>query len=66
MGAHQSKEELVYQHVNYGNIEGIKSLRREGAGLEVSNFVDFFFFFFEEKKKNSFSFGNFLSFLSER
>lgn len=65
MGAHQSKEELVYQHVNYGNIEGIKSLRREGAGLEVSNFVDFFFFL-KKKKKNSFSFGNFLPFLSER
>lgn len=41
MGAHQSKEELVYQQVNYGNIEGIKSLRREGAGLEVSNFSRF-------------------------
>ncbi|XP_043693531.1 probable E3 ubiquitin-protein ligase XBOS34 isoform X2 [Telopea speciosissima] len=34
MGQHQSKEELLYQQVNYGNIEGIKSLRREGAGLE--------------------------------
>lgn len=55
----------MYQHVNYGNIEGIKSLRREGAGLEVSNFVDFFFFL-KKKKKNSFSFGNFLPFLSER
>ena len=36
MGAHQSKEELLYQQVNYGNIEGIKALRRDGAGLEVS------------------------------
>ncbi|KAJ0966494.1 hypothetical protein J5N97_023411 [Dioscorea zingiberensis] len=34
MGARQSKEELVYQQVNYGNVEGIKALRREGAGLE--------------------------------
>ncbi|GKV19062.1 hypothetical protein SLEP1_g29362 [Rubroshorea leprosula] len=34
MGQQQSKDELVYQQVNYGNIEGIKALRREGAGLE--------------------------------
>ncbi|KAJ4956243.1 hypothetical protein NE237_013026 [Protea cynaroides] len=34
MGQQQSKDELLYQQVNYGNIEGIKSLRREGAGLE--------------------------------
>ncbi|KAJ6821416.1 putative RING zinc finger and ankyrin repeat containing protein [Iris pallida] len=34
MGAHHSKEELVYQQVNYGNVEGIKALRRDGAGLE--------------------------------
>ncbi|MCD7445815.1 hypothetical protein HAX54_000053 [Datura stramonium] len=34
MGQQQSKGELLYQQVNYGNIEGIKSLHREGAGLE--------------------------------
>ncbi|KAK4357007.1 hypothetical protein RND71_022617 [Anisodus tanguticus] len=34
MGQQQSKDELLYQQVNYGNIEGIKSLQREGAGLE--------------------------------
>ncbi|XP_012069850.1 putative E3 ubiquitin-protein ligase XBAT34 isoform X3 [Jatropha curcas] len=34
MGQQQSKDELVYQQVNYGNTEGIKSLRSEGAGLE--------------------------------
>ncbi|KAM3326776.1 putative E3 ubiquitin-protein ligase XBAT35 isoform X1 [Capsicum chacoense] len=34
MGQQQSKNELLYQQVNYGNIEGIKSLRNEGAGLE--------------------------------
>ncbi|XP_042503923.1 putative E3 ubiquitin-protein ligase XBAT35 [Macadamia integrifolia] len=34
MGQHQSKGELLYQEVNHGNIEGIKALRREGAGLE--------------------------------
>ncbi|XP_047333927.1 putative E3 ubiquitin-protein ligase XBAT35 isoform X2 [Impatiens glandulifera] len=34
MGQQQSKDELLYQQVNYGNTEGIKSLRREGAGLE--------------------------------
>ncbi|EPS62719.1 hypothetical protein M569_12071, partial [Genlisea aurea] len=34
MGQQQSKDELLYQQVNYGNIDGIKSLRREGAGLE--------------------------------
>jgi len=36
MGAHQSKEELLYQQIYYGYIEGIKALRRDGAGLEVS------------------------------
>ena len=35
MGQQQSKDELLYQQVSYGNAEGIKSLRREGAGLEV-------------------------------
>ncbi|XP_073147526.1 putative E3 ubiquitin-protein ligase XBAT35 [Henckelia pumila] len=34
MGQQQSKDELLYKQVNYGNIEGIKSLRTEGAGLE--------------------------------
>ncbi|XP_009603580.1 putative E3 ubiquitin-protein ligase XBAT35 isoform X1 [Nicotiana tomentosiformis] len=34
MGQQQSKDELLYQQVNYGNIEGIKSLHREGAALE--------------------------------
>uniref|UniRef100_A0A5B6ZC16 Putative E3 ubiquitin-protein ligase XBAT35 isoform X1 n=1 Tax=Davidia involucrata TaxID=16924 RepID=A0A5B6ZC16_DAVIN len=34
MGQQQSKDELLYQHVNDGNTEGIKSLCREGAGLE--------------------------------
>ncbi|PKU69218.1 Putative E3 ubiquitin-protein ligase XBAT34 [Dendrobium catenatum] len=34
MGVNQSKEELLYQQVNYGNIEGIKALNREGAKLE--------------------------------
>uniref|UniRef100_A0A7C9CY52 RING-type domain-containing protein n=1 Tax=Opuntia streptacantha TaxID=393608 RepID=A0A7C9CY52_OPUST len=34
MGQQQSKDELLYQQVSYGNIEGIKSLRAEGAGLE--------------------------------
>nr|DAD36788.1 TPA_asm: hypothetical protein HUJ06_007429 [Nelumbo nucifera] len=34
MGQQQSKEELLYQQVNYANTEGIKSLRGEGAGLE--------------------------------
>lgn len=36
MGQQQSKGELLFQQVNYGNIEGIKSLRNEGASLEVS------------------------------
>lgn len=39
MGAQQSKDELLYQQVNYGNIEGIKALRNQGAGLEVCLFV---------------------------
>ncbi|KAL3506151.1 hypothetical protein ACH5RR_031533 [Cinchona calisaya] len=34
MGQQQSKDELLYQQVNYGNTEGIKALRNEGAGLE--------------------------------
>ncbi|KAJ3678503.1 hypothetical protein LUZ60_002306 [Juncus effusus] len=34
MGATQSKEQFLYEQVNYGNIEGIKSLRNQGAGLE--------------------------------
>ncbi|XP_056176424.1 putative E3 ubiquitin-protein ligase XBAT35 isoform X1 [Syzygium oleosum] len=34
MGQQQSKDELVYQQVSYGNSEGIKALCREGAGLE--------------------------------
>ncbi|KAL7609549.1 hypothetical protein Lser_V15G13887 [Lactuca serriola] len=34
MGLQQSKDELLYQQVGYGNSEGIKSLRNEGAGLE--------------------------------
>ncbi|XP_022849437.1 putative E3 ubiquitin-protein ligase XBAT34 isoform X2 [Olea europaea var. sylvestris] len=34
MGQQQSKDELLYQQVNYGNVDGIKSLRSEGAGLE--------------------------------
>lgn len=34
MGASASKEELLYQQVNYGNVEGIKSLHREGVKLE--------------------------------
>ncbi|EXC01806.1 Putative E3 ubiquitin-protein ligase XBAT35 [Morus notabilis] len=34
MGQQQSKDELLYQQVGYGNTEGIKALSREGAGLE--------------------------------
>ncbi|MED6134540.1 hypothetical protein PIB30_037914 [Stylosanthes scabra] len=34
MGQGQSKGELLYQQVSYGNVEGIKALHREGAGLE--------------------------------
>ncbi|KAL6639428.1 hypothetical protein ACP70R_023158 [Stipagrostis hirtigluma subsp. patula] len=34
MGLQQSKEELLYQQVNYGNIDGIRALRAQGAGLE--------------------------------
>lgn len=35
MGQQQSKDELLYNQVNYGNTEGIKGLRRDGASLEV-------------------------------
>ncbi|CAN6551831.1 unnamed protein product [Malus baccata var. baccata] len=34
MGQQQSKDELLYQQVSYGNVEGIKALCRDGAGLE--------------------------------
>ncbi|KAF4349329.1 hypothetical protein G4B88_003161 [Cannabis sativa] len=34
MGQQQSKDEVLYQQVSYGNTEGIKSLCREGARLE--------------------------------
>ncbi|XP_076934315.1 putative E3 ubiquitin-protein ligase XBAT35 [Bidens hawaiensis] len=34
MGAQQSKDELLYQQVTYGNSQGIIKLRSEGAGLE--------------------------------
>ncbi|XP_057783506.1 putative E3 ubiquitin-protein ligase XBAT35 [Salvia miltiorrhiza] len=34
MGQQQSKDQLLFQQVNYGNIEGIKALRSQGAGLE--------------------------------
>ncbi|CAH8384274.1 unnamed protein product [Eruca vesicaria subsp. sativa] len=34
MGQQQSKGELLYQQVSYGNSEGILSLHREGADLE--------------------------------
>ncbi|KAL3507629.1 hypothetical protein ACH5RR_033011 [Cinchona calisaya] len=38
MGQQQSREELIYQLVNYGSTEGIKSLRSDGAGLEWTNY----------------------------
>ncbi|KAK8684657.1 hypothetical protein V6N13_040673 [Hibiscus sabdariffa] len=34
MGQQQSKDELLYNQVHYGNIEGIRSLFHEGASLE--------------------------------
>ncbi|KAK1680745.1 hypothetical protein QYE76_041593 [Lolium multiflorum] len=34
MGLQQSKDELLYQQVNYGNIEGIRTLKAQGAGVE--------------------------------
>ncbi|KAL5990573.1 hypothetical protein ACLOJK_011475 [Asimina triloba] len=34
MGQQTSKEELLYHQVSYGNVEGIKRLREDGAGLE--------------------------------
>lgn len=34
MGQQQSKDALLYQQVNYGSVESIKALHREGAGLE--------------------------------
>ncbi|XP_073137325.1 putative E3 ubiquitin-protein ligase XBAT35 [Henckelia pumila] len=37
MGLQQSKDQLLYQEVEKGNIEGIKALRSQGAGLEWSD-----------------------------
>lgn len=34
MGAQQSKDELLYEQVSYGNVEGVQALRRDGASLE--------------------------------
>ncbi|KFK21923.1 hypothetical protein AALP_AAs63887U000300 [Arabis alpina] len=34
MGQHQSKDELVFQKVSYSDVEAIKSLHHDGAGLE--------------------------------
>ncbi|XP_050374387.1 putative E3 ubiquitin-protein ligase XBAT34 isoform X2 [Argentina anserina] len=34
MGLQQSKEELLYDHVGSANVDGIKSLHSQGAGLE--------------------------------
>ncbi|XP_058094560.1 putative E3 ubiquitin-protein ligase XBAT35 isoform X2 [Magnolia sinica] len=34
MGQQTSKEELLYQQVSYGNVEGIKLIHSEGGGLE--------------------------------
>lgn len=34
MGQSQSKDELLHQQVSYGNVEGIKALHSQGAGLE--------------------------------
>ncbi|CAM8911683.1 unnamed protein product [Rhodiola kirilowii] len=34
MGQQHSKDELLYEQVNYGNVEGIKALCREGANIE--------------------------------
>lgn len=36
MGLQQSKGQLLYEQVNYGNVEGIKTLKDQGAGLEVN------------------------------
>lgn len=43
MGQQPSKDELLYQQVNYGNIEGVKALHNDGAGLEVIS-LQFFAF----------------------
>ncbi|XP_044973982.1 probable E3 ubiquitin-protein ligase XBOS34 [Hordeum vulgare subsp. vulgare] len=37
MGLRQSKAELLFQQVNYGNVEGIRNLRAQGAGVEWIN-----------------------------
>lgn len=38
MGQHQSKGELLFQQVSYGNVVGIQSLRRDGVELDVQFF----------------------------
>ncbi|XP_039138094.1 probable E3 ubiquitin-protein ligase XBOS34 [Dioscorea cayenensis subsp. rotundata] len=34
MGAHQSRDQALYNHAKCGNVAGIKALRQHGAGLE--------------------------------
>ncbi|KAL8026423.1 hypothetical protein ABFX02_14G026600 [Erythranthe guttata] len=34
MGQQQSRDELLYRQVNYGNVDGIKALHSQGASLE--------------------------------
>lgn len=46
MGQQQSKDELLYQQANSGNIEGIKALRSDGAALEVIHQRSSPFYFF--------------------
>lgn len=55
MGAHQSRDQALYNHAKCGNVAGIKALRQHGAGLEVIEFILFilkllfFLFFFSVK-----------------
>lgn len=45
MGQQPSKDELVYQRASNGDVEGIKALAAEGAGLEVIGIRNSFLYF---------------------
>lgn len=45
MGQQPSKDELVYQRASNGDVEGIKALAAEGAGLEVIRIWNLFLYF---------------------
>ena len=44
MGQQPSKDELVYQRASNGDVDGIKALSNDGAGLEVIGIRNLFIY----------------------